>query len=87
MNSLSAIHYYTRNRYGKGSGFLTKLSFQGAGSALLVTCNHVIPSVEIAKNCDVSFDRLDDDTPGTLFSGKDLFDLSSFMTDETTVSS
>lgn len=49
----------------------------------------MIPSKQIAKSkkCIVSFDRLDDKTPGTQISGEDLFDPDTyFKTDETDVS-
>lgn len=46
----------------------------------------MIPDKEIAESCLVFIDRHDDDTCGTGFSGKDLFDLSNFKTDETNVS-
>ena len=46
----------------------------------------MIPDKKIAESCLVFIDRLDDNTRGTGFSGMDLFDLSSFKTDETDVS-
>ena len=76
--------YYRNPKYGQGSGFLTELP--GDDRVLLVTCHHVIPNTDIAKNCVVSIDRLDEGNPGTSFSGKALFDVSSFWTDEQNVS-
>ena len=46
----------------------------------------MIPDKEIAESCLVFINHLDDNTRGTGFSGMDLFDLSSFKTDETGVS-
>lgn len=63
-----------------------KLRYQGADIVVLVTCNHVIPNTDIAKGCVISFDRRDDNTPGTVIPGKDLFDCSIFKTDGTPVS-
>ena len=54
---------------------------------LLLTCHHVIPSKEVAKNCSVWFDRLSSNNPGTEVKGADLFDLDRmFVTHEVHIS-
>ena len=40
---------------------------------LLLTCHHVIPSKEIAKQCTISFDRLSNSKPGVEVKGSELF--------------
>ena len=58
---------------GKGSGFIAQLQcpFPPASYTVLVTCHHVIPDWDTAKQCDVYFDEVDGD--GFKISGKDLF--------------
>ena len=46
---------------------------------LLLTCHHVIPSKEIAKQCTISFDRLSNSEPGVKVKGSELFDFKSFF--------
>ena len=77
-----------RSPHGKGSGTLTRLPILGDGKALLLTCHHVIPDKQTAAGCLVSIDRYNDDyeESGTTFSGEKLFDLSTFKTDTTNVS-
>ena len=47
-------------------------------SPLLMTCNHIIPTEEIAKTSFVYFDREDEQKPGTAVEGEKLFDFSTF---------
>ena len=50
-----------------------------------MTCNHVLPSLEAAKNSTIYFGRISEDQPGTKIEGQELFD-DYFETDNDEVS-
>ena len=60
-------------RIGEGSGSLVEV-MQFMPKPLLLTCNHVIPTKEIAQQSTISFDRLSTSKPGVEVKGSELFD-------------
>ena len=62
--------------YGSGTGVIVEEPT--FSSPLLMTCNHLIPTKEIAKTSFVYFDRLSEQKPGTAVEGEKLFDFSTF---------
>ena len=51
-----------------------------------MTCNHVLPSLEVAQKASIYFGRKSEENPGTVISGQELFNDQFFVTDDQPVS-
>ena len=69
----------------KASGFIAELEVDGQKKVLLMTCNHVFPSLSAAQESSIHFGRLGDDDEGAEIRGEDLFNIQFFKTDDTEV--
>ena len=72
--------YHCRSNVGKGTGFIAKLvtPFPAMECVVLVTNNHVLPSIEAAMRSNVYFDRVAGE--GHVVSGSKLFDTAIWKT-------
>jgi hypothetical protein len=59
---------------GEGTGSIVGL-LPTLLDPMLLTCNHVIPNKETARNCSIWFDRESAENPGIEVKGSELFDL------------
>ena len=81
--SVCPLKHFVLCRIGQGSGSIVKTS--AFLPPMLLTCNHVIPSKDVARDCLIYFDCDNHKNPGVEVLGKDLFDLDeedSFVTHE-----
>jgi hypothetical protein len=65
---------------GKGTGCIVELKLQGRTLKLLMTCNHILPTKDVARSSCIWFDREDSTNPGSEIKGEDLFDFEYFET-------
>ena len=77
--------YFLFSEYHKASGFIAELEVDGQKKVLLMTCNHVFPSLSAAQESFIHFERLGDDNEGKAIKGEELFNIQFFKTDDTEV--
>ena len=64
--------------YGEGTGCIVKL--RGLPLQLLMTCNHVIPTEDVARNSWIHFDREYTTKEENIIKGEKLFNFEYFKT-------
>ena len=74
MYHVLPITFVHSSEYGQGSGCIVGIP---RSRPMLLTCNHVIPSKDVATKSTIYFDREDSSLPGFSVSGAELFDLDS----------
>ncbi len=73
-------------KVGRGSGFIAELPISRAEKkVVLMTCNHVLPSLAVAQKANIYFGRRSKTNPGTMIEGQELFNDQFFLTDDRTV--
>ena len=79
--------YFLFSEYHKGSGFIAEQKVDGLEKILLMTCNHVFPSLSVAQESFIHFGRLSDDEKeqGKRIKGEELFNSQFFRTNDTEV--
>ena len=73
-------------KLGRGSGFIADFPVSRVlKKAVLMTCNHVLPSLEAAQKSIIYFGRSSGNNPGTMIEGHELFDDQYYLTDNESV--
>lgn len=87
LPTLNCILSHCSPKFGKGSGFIAELEITRAEKkVVLMTCNHVLPSLAVAQKASIYFGRRSRTNPGIIIEGQELFNDRYFLTDDRTVS-
>ena len=70
-------------KLGRGSGFIAELEVSRVEKKIvLMTCNHVLPTLSAAQKATFFFGRDSANKPGTTIGGQELLDSHYFLTDD-----
>ena len=76
-------YFHLSPEVGKGSGFIAELPVSRVEKkVVLMTCNHVLPSLAVAQKASIYFGRSSKKSQGTTIEGHELFYSQFFLTDD-----